>query len=103
VACKFMCRHQFIQFQLNCQGIFILRLLNQKNHQKSNNSRTCVDNQLPVFRIMKNWSGYCPKQNSQKSQNKSRGTSGSFGYSSCKAFGDTECKGRIFSLHTNKV
>ena len=34
-------------------GIAVLRILNEKDHQKSNNRRAGINNKLPGVRIMK--------------------------------------------------
>jgi hypothetical protein len=44
---------QFIELRLNGSSIPVLRVLNDEHHQKRNNRRACVDNQLPSVREMK--------------------------------------------------
>src|ERR1043166_7474110 len=45
---------EFIQFYLQCNCVLILGLLNDKYHQKSNNSGAGVDHELPRNRKIKN-------------------------------------------------
>ena len=43
----------FVEFQMSRFGIAILRILNEKDHQESNNCRSGINNELPGIRIMK--------------------------------------------------
>jgi len=47
------CSNWFVELQMNRFGIAVLRILNQKHHQKSNNGRSGINNKLPSIRIMK--------------------------------------------------
>jgi len=39
--------NEFVQFQMNCFGVTILRVLNHEHHQERDNGRSSVDDQLP--------------------------------------------------------
>ena len=39
--------NEFVQFQVNCFGVTILRVLNHEHHQERDNGRCSVDDQLP--------------------------------------------------------
>jgi len=39
--------NQLVEFELDCVAIAVLGILNQKYHQKCDDRRTCVDDQLP--------------------------------------------------------
>lgn len=43
----FGCTDELIEFHLNCFGVSILGVLNQKNHQERDDRGTRVDGQLP--------------------------------------------------------
>jgi hypothetical protein len=43
----------FVEFQMNRFGVAVLRILNEKDHQESNNCRSGINNELPGIRIMK--------------------------------------------------
>jgi hypothetical protein len=45
---------------LNRLGIAVLRILNEKDHQESNNCRPGIDNELPRIRIMEHGAGESP-------------------------------------------
>jgi len=53
IARVFDCSNQFVQFQVNCFGVTILGVLNQKYHQECDNGGSCVDDQLPGIGEMK--------------------------------------------------
>jgi len=54
---------QFIKLDLKSCAVAILRILDQKYHEKGNDGRACIDDQLPRIRILKNGSRYGPNDN----------------------------------------
>jgi hypothetical protein len=50
------CAHsnEFIKLCLNSRGIAILSVLNNEHHQKRDDHRSCIDNQLPGVGVMEN-------------------------------------------------
>jgi len=57
ISSAFQRSNYFVEFQMSRFSIAVLRILNQKDHQKSNNCRPGIDNQLPRIRIMKRGAG----------------------------------------------
>ena len=51
---------ELVQFQMNCFGVPVLRILNQEYHQERDNGRAGINNELPGVRKMKRWSGRGP-------------------------------------------
>src|SRR4029450_12356444 len=47
----------FVEFQMSRFRIAVLRILDEKDHQESNNCRSSIDNELPRIRIMKRGAG----------------------------------------------
>ena len=47
----------FVELQMSRFGIAVLRILNEKDHQESNNRRPGINNELPGIRIMKHGAG----------------------------------------------
>src|SRR5262245_11836912 len=65
---------------MNRDGVFVLRSLDQKHHQESNDRRARVDDELPRIRKMKERSGDGPNNNGPEREQKSvRGAGGSRG------------------------
>ena len=42
--------HEFVEFQLNGQGVLVLRTLYEKHHQERHHRRPGVDDELPRIR-----------------------------------------------------
>ena len=59
---------QLIELELNREGVFVLRPLDKKNHQECDDSRACIDDELPGIGVMKNGSSYGPEHDDQRSQ-----------------------------------
>ena len=47
----------FVELQMSRFGIAVLRILNEKDHQESNNGRYRIDNEQPGIRIMEHRAG----------------------------------------------
>src|SRR6266480_4254564 len=47
ISSAFQRSNYFVEFQMNRFSIAVLRILNEKDHQESNNCRPGIDNQLP--------------------------------------------------------
>ncbi len=54
------CADELIEFHLDCFGISILGVLNQKHHQECDNRRASVDDQLPGVTESENGAGEYP-------------------------------------------
>src|SRR5881397_4037976 len=52
--------NQFVQFEMHCFSVAVLCVLNQKDHQKRNDRRGRVDDQLPRIGEMKHRTGQEP-------------------------------------------
>ena len=46
-------REQFIELQMDSHTVLVLALLDEKNHQEGDDSGSRIDNELPVFREVK--------------------------------------------------
>src|SRR6266550_7444933 len=57
IASAFQRSNYFVEFQMSRFGIAVLRILNEKDHQESNNCRSGINNELPGIRIMKRGAG----------------------------------------------
>src|SRR6266404_5186278 len=57
VSRAFECADDFVQLQLKCFGIAVLRVLNEEHHQERDDGRAGVDNELPGIGEMKSWPG----------------------------------------------
>ena len=57
ISSAFQRSNYFVEFQMSRFGIAVLRILNEKDHQKSNNCRSGINNELPGIRIMKRGPG----------------------------------------------
>lgn len=53
ISSAFQRPNYFVEFQMSRFGIAVLRILNEKDHQESNNCRSGINNELPGVRIMK--------------------------------------------------
>jgi hypothetical protein len=58
---------------MRCLGVAVLRVLDQKHHQKGNDRRGGVDDQLPGIGKMNRWSGENPDKNYEHGSSKSPG------------------------------
>jgi len=67
IARVFNRANEFVQFQVNCLGVSILGVLNQKYHQEGDNGRSGVDDQLPRVGKVKNGASNEPDDNDQQS------------------------------------
>ena len=65
--------NEFVQFQMNSFGIAVLRILNQKHHQKRNDGRGRVNDELPCVGKMKSGSGNKPDTNNKYGSSKCPG------------------------------
>jgi len=65
---------EFIQFNLNSSTVAILRILDEKDHQKSNDGRARVNDQLPCIGKPKQWTGDGPNDDDAGCQDESGGT-----------------------------
>ena len=57
ISSAFQRPNYFVEFQMSRFPIAVLRILNEKNHQESNNRRPGINNELPGVRIMKHGAG----------------------------------------------
>src|SRR3984957_4767525 len=62
---------QLVQFQVNCPRIAVLRVLDEKHHQKGDNRCASIDDQLPGIRIVKDGTADRPDQNDRDCADKS--------------------------------
>jgi len=53
ISSAFQRSNYFVELQMSCFGISILRILNEKDHEESNNRRPGINNELPGIRVMK--------------------------------------------------
>ena len=53
ISSAFQRSNYFVELQMSSFGIAVLRILNEKDHQESNNCRSGINNELPGIRIMK--------------------------------------------------
>ena len=64
---------KLVELDLNGCVVAVLRTLDQKNHQKSDNCRSRVDDELPRVRVMEDWSGRRPNTMTQVARTKAEG------------------------------
>ena len=57
ISSAFQRSNYFVEFQMNRFSIAVLRILNEKDHQESNNCRSGINNELPGIRITKRGAG----------------------------------------------
>jgi len=50
----------FIEFEVNGAGVAVLRVLNQKHHQESDDRGAGIDNKLPRIGVVEVWPGHNP-------------------------------------------
>jgi hypothetical protein len=60
--------NQLIEFGLDRGAIAVLRVLDQKDHQESNDSRSCLDNELPGVGKSKDWASDGPSDDNEQAQ-----------------------------------
>ena len=70
ISCALECADHLIQFQMNRFGVAVLGVLNQKYHQKRDNGRGGVDDQLPRIGKMKGRTCYQPDNDDEHSSSK---------------------------------
>src|SRR5665647_2492017 len=51
--------NEFVALDLNRCAVAIVRILDKKDHQKCDDRRACVDDELPGIRVLKQGSSYC--------------------------------------------
>src|SRR5947207_14992521 len=56
---------------MNCSGIPVLRVLDQKNYEECNDRGPRIDDQLPSIRVVKVGAGNQPKQDYEESRQES--------------------------------
>ena len=54
-------------------GIAVLRILNEKDHQESNNCRYGINHEQPGIRILEGGAGYCPNDDDKHRSGKRPG------------------------------
>ena len=57
ISSPFQRSDYFVEFQMSRFGIAVLRILNEKDHQESNNCRSGINNELPGIGVMKRGTG----------------------------------------------
>jgi hypothetical protein len=62
--------NEFIKLCLNSCGITILGVLNNEHHQKRDDRRSCIDNQLPAVGVMEYGTRDCPHNDNECCQQK---------------------------------
>lgn len=75
---------QFVEFELHCFAIAILRVLDEEHHQERDDRCSGVNNELPCVGIVKEWSSECPHDNNSDGKHKHDGTSRGDGHTSGK-------------------
>jgi hypothetical protein len=65
-----MASDELIELELQRHGILVLRLLDDKDHEKSNDGGTSVDDQLPGVGIIEHRPAQSPYNDEQGSNNK---------------------------------
>ena len=55
IVSAFLCRNQFVDLELKCEGVLVLRSLYKKHHQKCHQIRDRVNEQLPGVRVVEQW------------------------------------------------
>src|SRR6185503_2706167 len=69
-------RYDLVELEVYCKCVFVLRALNEKHHQESDDSGSGIDDELPCIRKPENRSSDAPNNDYSNSQNKSYGCSG---------------------------
>jgi len=62
VAGRLHAAQQFVELEMKCASITVLRVLHQKDHQEGNDGRPGVDDQLPSIGIAEDRSGHDPEK-----------------------------------------
>jgi len=62
--------NQFVQFEMHCFSVTVLRVLNQKYHQERDDGRGGVDDELPGVGKMKGRAGNEPNEDHKNSSGK---------------------------------
>src|SRR5690348_4297199 len=75
----FHCRHDLVELQMNRERVLVLRALNEKHHQKSDDGSAGVDYKLPGIGIMKDWTSGQPDDYGRKGQHESERCTSCFG------------------------
>jgi hypothetical protein len=57
ISSAFQRSNYFVEFQMNRFSVAVLRILNEKDHQESNNCRPGINNELLRIRITKRGAG----------------------------------------------
>ena len=52
VFCRAYRVDKFVEFEINGAGIAVLRVLDEKDHEKCDDGRACVDDELPGIGIV---------------------------------------------------
>lgn len=73
IARVFDCANEFVQFQMNCFCVAVLRVLNQKNHEKGDDCGGRVNDQLPGIGKMKSGASKEPDEDDKHSSSKCPG------------------------------
>src|SRR5262249_3788030 len=68
VARTLQCRHDLVELEMDRQRIFVLRTLNQEDHQKSHDRRSGIDHDLPCVRVINEWPADGPDDTEQNSE-----------------------------------
>jgi len=55
-----------VVFELQCLSVTVLRVLDDKDHQKRDDRCACVDDELPAIGPVKEWTGCSPHDHAQK-------------------------------------
>lgn len=67
--CTLGCPNKFVELYLDCLGVASLGVLDQEDHQKCDDRRTRVDDQLPCVAKVKYRSGDNPGHDDQDREN----------------------------------
>jgi len=74
VTGKLMGSDKFIEFELDGEGIFLLRLLDEEHHKERNNAGAGVNEELPGFGVMEDGAGNAPEDDQDEGDDESVGT-----------------------------
>src|SRR5439155_11578131 len=84
ISCALQCADHLIKFEMHRFGVTVLRVLNQKDHQKRNDRRGGVDDQLPRIGKMKSGASYEPDKNDKHGSSKRPGATEHRGATVCE-------------------
>src|SRR5690606_16108883 len=76
VAGRFGAGDELVELQLDGFGILVLRLLDDKHHQESDDGGAGIDDQLPGVGKREQRAAYGPKQDDEESDDESPGAAG---------------------------